>query len=124
MNDRVPRRGTPLPSPCHRAPDDFLGSVWNVRCLIHNGGVLSSQLKQYWSEIFSSRSHDYLAHAHASREKQEIERKLQEIRDCFAGPDYSAKCFRLEILGNQFQEQLIRCQQRFGQFQHAGIPGR
>src|ERR1700758_1854123 len=107
MNDCVAGRCAPLSSPCHGAPDNFLGGIRNVRCLVNNGGVLSSQLEQYWSEIFSSRSHYYLAHTYASREKYEIKRKLQEIPHYFAATDDSAQSFRLEILGNQLQEQLI-----------------
>src|ERR1700756_4280468 len=112
MNDCVAGRCAPLSSPCHRAPDNFLGGIRNVRRLVNNGGVLSSQLEQYWSEMFSSRSHHYLAHTYASREKYEIKRKLQEIRSYFAATDHSAQSFRLEIFGNQFQEQLIRREQR------------
>src|SRR6516162_11764665 len=112
MNDSVTRGSAPLSSPCHRTPDNFLGGIRNVRCLINNGGILSSQLQQYRSEVFSSRSHHYLAHTYASREKYEIKRKLQEIRHHLAVTEHSAQSFRLEILGNQFQEQLIRRAQR------------
>ena len=108
MNDSVTRGSTPLSSPCHRTPDNLLGGIRNVRCLVNNGGVLSSQLQQYRSEMFSSRSHHYLAHTYASGEKYEIKRKLQEIRHHLAAADRSAQSFRLEILGNQFQEQPLR----------------
>src|SRR4029077_21041434 len=113
MNDSVARGSTPLSSPCHRTPDNFLGRIRNVRSLINNGGVLSSQLEQHRSEMFSSCSHHSLAHTYASREKYEIKRKLQEIGHYFAATDHSSQSFRLEILGNQFQEQLIRREQRF-----------
>lgn len=81
-------------------------------------------IQQYWSEILSGRSHHHLAHTYASRENYEIEWKFQEIRDYFSTTDHSAQSFRLEILGDQFQEQLIRCQQCFGEFQDARVAGR
>src|SRR6516164_7305961 len=102
MNDSVTRGSTPLSSPRHRTPDNLLGGIRNVRCLINNGGVLSSQLQQYRSEMFSSRSHHNLAHTYASREKYEIKRKLQEIGHRLPATDHSGQSFRLEVLGNQF----------------------
>src|SRR5215471_12551201 len=71
MNDSVARGSTPLSSPCHRTPDNFFGGIRNVRCLVNNGGILSSQLQQYRSEMFRSRSHHYLTHTYASGEKYE-----------------------------------------------------
>src|SRR6516162_11173157 len=107
MNDSVTRGSAPLSSPCHRTPDNFLGGIRNVRCLINNGGILSSQLQQYRSEMFSSRSHHYLAHTHASREKYEIKRKLQEIRHRLAAPNTTVQTFRLEIFENNFRSNLF-----------------
>ena len=44
-------------------------------------GFCPPELEQNGSEMLGSCSHHYLPHSYASREKYEIKRKRQEIRD-------------------------------------------
>src|SRR5246127_3905114 len=100
VNDSVARRSAPLSSPCHCAPNNFLRSIRNVRCLIDDRRVLPSQLKQDWSEMFGRRSHHDLSYTHASREEYEIKGKGQEFRNYFLCTNDGTQSFRLKILGN------------------------
>lgn len=60
MDDRVAGRRAPLSSPRHFAPNNFLGGIRQVGRLVNDGGVLSPELEQYWSEMLGSCPHHHL----------------------------------------------------------------
>src|SRR5438128_1351664 len=124
MNDRVARRSAPLSAPRHRAPNNFLSGIRNVCRLINDGRVLASQFQQHWSNVFGCRSHHDLSYTHASGEEYKIKGKSQDFRNYFLPADDGIKGFRLEILWDQFQKQLVSRWLRFRELQHARVASR
>src|SRR5271156_308226 len=74
--------------------------------------------------MFGGRSHHYFPHIHASGEEHEIKGKFQQLRDDFLPAAGGTQGFRLEILWDQFQEQLVRRWQQFGELQDARVARR
>jgi hypothetical protein len=54
-------------------------------------------------EVFGRRFHHSLSSAHASGEKDEIKRKLQEFTNYFSVTGNRSQSFWFEILRDQFQ---------------------
>jgi hypothetical protein len=74
--------------------------------------------------MLGGRSHHYLSHTHAPVKEYEIKGKAQEFCDYFLATNDGTQGFGLEIFWYQFQEQLVRRRQSFGELQHAGVAGR
>src|SRR6516225_841957 len=74
--------------------------------------------------MFGCCSHHYLPHAHAPGEDYEIKAKSQEFRNYIPPANDGTKSFRLKILRDQFQEQLVSRRQRFGELQYARVASR
>src|SRR5215831_10710119 len=101
VNIRVPRRSAPLAAPCRRSPYKFLRRIRQVRGLIHDRWVLSSQLKQYRSNVFSCCSKYNLCDSCRTRKEDEIERQAQQLGDLRGASSNRNESFRSEVLWNK-----------------------